>query len=89
MGFVFDIWIEKFNKISKLAKDDNIKLRGSISCCFTCPYEGDIYVDKVRDVIKRYNDIGVDRIDIADSGERNDDADDDSGGIMHTQHIIL
>ena len=58
---------EKFNKISKLAKEDKVKLRGSISCCFTCPYEGDISVDKVRDVIKRYMYIGVDRIDIADT----------------------
>ena len=58
---------EKFNKISKLAKADDIKLRGSISCSFSCPYEGEIHVDKVRDVIKRYNDIGVDRIDIADT----------------------
>lgn len=58
---------EKFNKISKLAKEDGVKLRGSISCCFTCPYEGDIKSDKVRDIIKRYIDIGIDRIDIADT----------------------
>jgi hydroxymethylglutaryl-CoA lyase len=58
---------ERFVKISKLAKDDGVKLRGSISCCFTCPYEGDISTDKVRDIIKRYIDIGVDRIDIADT----------------------
>ena len=58
---------ERFNDIVKLCNIDNIKVRGSISCCFTCPYEGEISVDRVRDVIKRYIDIGVDRIDIADT----------------------
>lgn len=58
---------DKFKEISLLAKEDGIKIRGSISCCFTCPYEGEVTIDKVNEVIKRYVDIGVDMIDIADT----------------------
>jgi hydroxymethylglutaryl-CoA lyase len=58
---------ERFKNIATLAHRDNIKIRGSISCCFDCPYEGKIKVDDVVDIIKRYIDIGVHKIDIADT----------------------
>lgn len=58
---------ERFKEISKLAKNNNLKIRGSISCCFDCPYEGETTVESIIDIIKRYQDIGVDIIDIADT----------------------
>lgn len=56
---------KRFNEITSINK--SLKVRGSISCCFNCPYEGDIPVEKVIDTVKRYLDLGVDRIDIADT----------------------
>ena len=58
---------ERFKDIINVAKKDNLKIRGSISCCFDCPYEGETTVESVIDVIKRYKDFGVDTIDIADT----------------------
>jgi hydroxymethylglutaryl-CoA lyase len=58
---------ERFKDIAILAKKDNLKIRGSISCCFDCPYEGETTVESVIDVVKRYKDLGVDTIDIADT----------------------
>ncbi len=58
---------ERFKDIVNVAKKDNLKIRGSISCCFDCPYEGETTVERVMDVIKRYKDLGVDTIDIADT----------------------
>ena len=58
---------EKFKKLGEMAKKDKIKIRGSISCCFDCPYEGQIKIEDIVDVVKMYKDIGVDRIDIADT----------------------
>jgi hydroxymethylglutaryl-CoA lyase len=57
----------RFDKIAEQAKKDGILIRGSISCCLGCPYEGKIHEDKVIDVIRRYLDLGVDSIDIADT----------------------
>ena len=56
---------KRFLEIRK--EDDKIELRGSISCCFKCPYEGEVSVDRVVDVVKRYKDLNVSRIDIADT----------------------
>jgi len=58
---------ERFKDIIELSKKDNLKIRGSISCCFDCPYEGESSVESVVDVVKRYVDLGVDVIDIADT----------------------
>ena len=58
---------KKFYDISKLAHKDGIKIRGSISCIFDCPYEGYKNKEEVVDIVRRYLDIGVDRIDLADT----------------------
>jgi len=58
---------ERFKDIVKISKKDNIKIRGSISCCFECPYEGESTVESVIDIVKRYVDLGIDKIDIADT----------------------
>lgn len=58
---------KRFNDIAKLAHKDGIKIRGSISCIFDCPYEGHTKKEDVVDIVRRYLDIGVDRVDLADT----------------------
>jgi len=44
-----------------------LTIRGSISCCWGCPYEGIVQDQAIKDVIKRYEELGVDMIDICDT----------------------
>ncbi|MCS0631223.1 hydroxymethylglutaryl-CoA lyase [Telluria mixta] len=59
--------VERFRDVARAAKDNGIRLRGSISCSFGCPYEGEIAPDAVADVVRRMRDLGCDEIDIADT----------------------
>ena len=59
--------IERFRDVAQAAKKNNIRLRGSISCSFGCPYQGDVPADSVADVVRRMRDLGCDEIDIADT----------------------
>ena len=49
------------------AKRDGIRVRGSISCSFGCPYQGLVEPSQVAEVVKRMMDLGCDEIDIADT----------------------
>ena len=49
------------------AKRDGIRVRGSISCSFACPYQGLVEPRQVAEVVKRMMDLGCDEIDIADT----------------------
>ena len=62
-----DVAFEKFAQVVQVAKQNNIKIRGSISCCFDCPYEGRIYPLSVVSIVQRFVDLGVNMIDIADT----------------------
>ena len=44
-----------------------MRLRGSISCALGCPYQGDVPVPSVVDVVQRMAALGCDEIDIADT----------------------
>jgi hydroxymethylglutaryl-CoA lyase len=59
--------IERFAPVAKKSKDAGLRLRGSISCALGCPYQGDVPVSSVVDVVKRLADLGCDEIDIADT----------------------
>ncbi len=59
--------IERFREVAQAAKQHNIRLRGSISCAFGCPYQGDVSPDSVADVVRRMRELGCDEIDIADT----------------------
>ena len=59
--------IERFRDVAAAAKQNKIRLRGSISCAFGCPYQGDVPVSSVTDVVRRMRDLGCDEIDIADT----------------------
>lgn len=59
--------IERFRDVAHAAKQHNIRLRGSISCAFGCPYQGEVALDSAADVVRRMRDLGCDEIDIADT----------------------
>jgi hydroxymethylglutaryl-CoA lyase len=59
--------IERFREVAQAAKQHNLRLRGSISCAFGCPYQGEIAPESVVDVVQRLRDLGCDEIDIADT----------------------
>lgn len=59
--------IERFRDVALAAKQNNIRLRGSISCAFGCPYQGEVAPASVTDVVRRLRDLGCDEIDIADT----------------------
>ncbi len=59
--------IARFEGVAKAAKDNGLRLRGSISCSFGCPYQGDVPEDAVAYMVGRMRDLGCDEIDIADT----------------------
>ena len=59
--------VERFIPVVHAAKRDGIRVRGSISCSFGCPYQGLVEPSQVAEVVKRMMDLGCDEIDIADT----------------------
>jgi hydroxymethylglutaryl-CoA lyase len=59
--------IARFEPVAKVAKEAGLRLRASISCSLGCPYQGDVPVDAVVDVVQRMKALGCDEIDIADT----------------------
>jgi hydroxymethylglutaryl-CoA lyase len=58
---------ERFRPVMTLAKNNKIKVRGYLSTCFGCPFEGDVDEKKVVKLAKRMNDLGVYEISIGDT----------------------
>ena len=59
--------IKRFEPVARAAKDHGLRLRGSISTAFGCPYQGEVPLEAVGDVVARMRDLGCDEIDIADT----------------------
>jgi hydroxymethylglutaryl-CoA lyase len=59
--------IARFEPVARAAKDAGIRLRASISCSLGCPYQGEVPVASVVDVVERMAALGCDEIDIADT----------------------
>jgi len=59
--------IARFTEVAAAAKQNGLRLRGSISCSFGCPYQGEVSPDSVADVVRRLRALGCDEIDIADT----------------------
>jgi hydroxymethylglutaryl-CoA lyase len=59
--------VERFRDVAQAAKQHGLRLRGSISCSFGCPYQGTVTPDAVADVVARMQQLGCDEIDIADT----------------------
>ena len=59
--------IERFREVALAAKQHKIRLRAAVSCAFGCPYQGEVPLASVSDVVGRFRDLGCDEIDIADT----------------------
>ncbi|TBR17200.1 MAG: hydroxymethylglutaryl-CoA lyase, partial [Chitinophagaceae bacterium] len=59
--------IERFRPVVDAAKATGKRVRAAVSCALGCPYQGEVSVDAVEDVVKRLLDIGSDHIGIADT----------------------
>ncbi|CDG80674.1 hydroxymethylglutaryl-CoA lyase [Janthinobacterium agaricidamnosum] len=59
--------IARFEGVAQAAKERGLRLRGSISCAFGCPYQSDVPEAAVADVVGRMRELGCDEIDIADT----------------------
>jgi hydroxymethylglutaryl-CoA lyase len=58
---------DRYAVVADAVKANGVRLRGSISCCFGCPYEGDVPIGSVIRVVKRLKALGCDEIDLADT----------------------
>lgn len=58
---------ERYAPVADVVKANGLRLRGSISCSFGCPYEGEIPVSSVVKVVKRLHELGCSEIDLADT----------------------
>lgn len=58
---------KKFKNVTKMAIENKIKIRGYLSVCFSCPFEGKVDYDQVVDNVQRFIDLGVYEISIGDT----------------------
>src|SRR6516162_299481 len=59
--------IAVFKPVVARALKEGLSVRGYVSTCFVCPYEGAIAKEKVEDVTRALFDIGVDEVSIGDT----------------------
>jgi hydroxymethylglutaryl-CoA lyase len=58
---------ERFAPIMELAKQENIRVRGYVSCVLGCPYEGEIKPEAVAIVAKRLFEMGCYEVSLGDT----------------------
>ena len=59
--------IERFGPVARAALDAGMRLRGAISCCLGCPYQGEVKPEAVGYVARLMRDIGVQHVGVADT----------------------
>src|SRR5262245_34385129 len=59
--------IDGFRPVLDRALRENISVRGYVSTCFVCPYEGVIAKEKVAEVVGALFDLGVDEVSVGDT----------------------
>ena len=59
--------IERFAPVAEAARAAGIRVRGAMSCCLGCPYEGHVPAHVVGYLAKLMKGIGVERVDVADT----------------------
>jgi hydroxymethylglutaryl-CoA lyase len=59
--------IERFRPVAQAALADQRTLRAAISCCLGCPYQGEVPITAVVDVVQRLKDLGSQVFCIADT----------------------
>jgi len=59
--------IERFRPVADAARATGMRVRAAVSCALGCPYQGEVSIDAVENVVQRLLDIGSDHIGIADT----------------------
>ena len=59
--------VERFAPVVAAARAHGIRVRGALSVCLGCPYEGEVPASAVGDLARRMKDIGVHEIYVADT----------------------
>ncbi|WP_058088395.1 hydroxymethylglutaryl-CoA lyase [Aquabacterium parvum] len=59
--------IERFRPVAEAARANGMKVRAAVSCALGCPYQGEVSIEAVDDVVQRLQDIGSHHIGIADT----------------------
>jgi len=67
IGTDFNSACERFSSFIPHAIQTGLQVRGSLSCCFHCPFTGKVDPMVVIEKIKRYMSMGIHTIDIADT----------------------
>jgi hydroxymethylglutaryl-CoA lyase len=59
--------IERFRPVTKRAREAGVWVRGYVSTCFGCPYEGAVAPQKVLEIVQQLDGIGVQEFSIGDT----------------------
>ncbi|WP_017754701.1 hydroxymethylglutaryl-CoA lyase [Calidifontibacillus oryziterrae] len=59
--------MKEFEPLIVRAQDSTVAVSGSISVIFGCPYEGDVPLERITEICKRYIDLGIYDISLADT----------------------
>ncbi len=59
--------IERFRVVAEAAKANGLRLRAAVSTALGCPYQGEVPIASVVDVVQRLGDLGCDEIGVADT----------------------
>ncbi|MEK8086803.1 hydroxymethylglutaryl-CoA lyase [Aquabacterium sp. A3] len=59
--------IERFRPVAEAAHAHGMKVRAAVSCALGCPYQGEVSIQAVDEVVQRLLDIGSHHIGIADT----------------------
>jgi hydroxymethylglutaryl-CoA lyase len=59
--------IDVFKPVVRRALDEGLSVRGYVSTCFVCPYEGAISKEKTAEVVRELFDLGVDEVSVGDT----------------------
>jgi len=67
INMTIDESIEVFRPVVARALKEGMSVRGYVSTCFVCPYEGAVAKEKVASVARALYDVGVDEVSIGDT----------------------
>ncbi|MDE2047001.1 MAG: hydroxymethylglutaryl-CoA lyase [Betaproteobacteria bacterium] len=59
--------IARFEPVARAAQAAGMRVRAAVSCALGCPYQGEVPVQSVADVVQRFAALGCDEIGIADT----------------------
>lgn len=59
--------LQRFESVTRMARERNIQVRGYVSCVLGCPYEGDISLDAVCRYVERLWSMGCSEISLGDT----------------------